>query len=373
MKYSHRERVEAAINLEEPDRVPIYVNTITVKAYAKLRSYLGLSNVEIKRALLSYDAALHEDFLWALDVDFRGVGLRIPAKRLPGRYVEDWWGVIWKDSGDMVYVAKHPLKDAKTVEDIENYPKWPNPNDPKLIEGVREIAKKLYEETDYAIFCGAAGSIFHRYAHLRGFKQWLLDMRLNPELYKALADKILEIVLEATLNLLNEVADYVVWIYFGDDMGTETEPFMSVKMYREFVKPWFCKLVKTIKKEFPKVKFNYHCHGAVFQLIPEFIDCGIDILNPILPQEKGNDPIKLKKTFGNKICFQGGIDVERIIPFGTLSEVEKHVKEVISILAPGGGYIFGLQHIRENTPPENAIMAYRLALKYGKYPIASTL
>lgn len=374
-----RERVELTINLKEPDRVPIYVNTITDKAYVRLCKHLGLESVEVRHGLISHDAILSEKFLEILNVDFRSIGINVDVGResmggwrikyLPGGLVEDWYGVKWKDTGHMFYPVYHPLQYAKTVEDIENYPRWPNPDDPNIIEGKYKMAKKLYEETDYALVCSAAEMLFHRYAFLRGFKQWFLDMKLNPELYKALADKILEIGLRATLNLLNEVGDYVVWIWIADDMGTQTRPFMSTSEYRKFVKPWFEKYVKSIKKEFPKIKVCYHCHGAVYPLIPEFIDCGIDILNPILPKEKGNDPEKLKRDFGGRLCFHGGIDIQETIPFGTTRDVEEHVKQVIRILAPGGGYIFCLQNIRENAPPENVMTAFKAALKYGKYPI----
>jgi len=362
-----RERVETSLNHEEPDRIPITVNTITDREYKKLCQFLGIKK-EVRHSPLSHDAIIDEKILKRLHVDVRGIGINTMVKHLSNGIVEDWWGVKWKDTGHMFMPMDPPLKKAQNIDEIENYP-WPDPNDPSLIKGKYKQAKELYQRTNYALIAWSGGMLFHRYSFLRGLEQWLLDMKLNPELYRAIADKILEISLTATLNLLNEVGDYVIMVALADDMGTQKAPFISVKDYRKFVKPWFKRYIQAIKRSFPRIKIYYHCHGAVYPLIPDFIDCGVEILNPILPKAKGMQPERLKNEFGDQLSFHGGIDIQETIPFGTVNEVREHVKKVIDVLAPGGGYMFVLQNIRENTPQENIIVAYDTAFKYGKYPI----
>lgn len=252
---------------------------------------------------------------------------------------------------------------------MDKYPHWPDPNDSSLImKDARNIVGKLYENID-GVFYTAVPTIFYRYQHLRGFNQWIIDMKLNPELYRAIAEKILYINLRLTMRSLNEIGEYVDLLVLNDDMGTTVSPFISVEDYRKFVKPYYTRLIETIKKEYSRIKIWYHCHGSIFQLIPDIIDCGVDILNPVLPQAKNMQPERLKKEFGDKLSFDGAIDVQQILPFGSTADVEKHVKKVIKALAPGGGYILRAQIINPITPPENICTLYETALKYGEYQI----
>jgi len=201
---------------------------------------------------------------------------------------------------------------------------------------------------------------------MRGFNKWLLDMKFNPEIYEAIASKICDIRLRLSLNLLKEVGEYADLIQMNDDLGSTNGPFMSIQDFRKFVKPYYERLIRGIKEEYPKIRFWLHSHGAIMKLVPEFIDLGIDVLNPILPGDNMN-PNVLKRKFGRNLCFDGGADVEYVIPFGTVKQVKEHVKEVVEILAPGGGYIFKVQMISNLVSYENLSAAYNTAMEYGRY------
>ena len=139
---------------------------------------------------------------------------------------------------------------------------------------------------------------------------------------------------------------------------------------RRYVKPWFSRYVGEVKKRFPGVKLIYHTCGSVYELIPEFIECGIDVLNPLQPNAKNMNHRRIKREFGDRLCFHGGVDVQRVLPFGTVEEVARHVRKVIEDLAPGGGYILApSQDIHPDVPPENIMAVYETALRYGRYPI----
>jgi uroporphyrinogen decarboxylase len=140
---------------------------------------------------------------------------------------------------------------------------------------------------------------------------------------------------------------------------------MSPDDFRAQIKPYFSDLIGRIKGRYPHIKFYLHCHGQVMDLVPDLIECGVDILNPILPLDN-MDPAVLKREYGDQLCFQGGIDIEHVLPFGSLDEVEYHVTQTLDTLAPGGGYMFKAQAISPVIPYENLSAAYNLALQYKR-------
>jgi uroporphyrinogen decarboxylase len=152
----------------------------------------------------------------------------------------------------------------------------------------------------------------------------------------------------------------------SDDFGWSAAPYMSPADFRRLVKPHYKRLIEGIKSRYPHCKFYMHSHGQIMDIVPDLIECGVDVLNPILPMD-GMDPRRLKRAYGRDLCFHGGIDVEHVLPFGTVDEVCDHVKRVIDILGPGGGYWFKAQVISPVIPPDNVIAAYETALDYGGY------
>lgn len=260
----------------------------------------------------------------------------------------------------MYYPVKSPLAGAKTVREIEEYEGYPSVDIyadqfPKL----RRKAKYLAEETSYVVVCdlGAARAIFHRYAQLRGFSQWLVDAKLNRDIYEALAERVYQCVVDIAKALLNEVGDYLDVVCVSDDMGSQNSSFFSREDYRRFVKPWFKRFLSEIKKVSPRVKILYHCCGSVFNLISEFIDCGVEILNPIQPRARNMSAEALSKEFRGKVCFHGGVDVQVLLPTAKPEEVRAEVRRVFELLGPG--YIIApSHHIQGDVPPENVVAMY---------------
>jgi len=345
-----RERVLLAINHKEPDRIPIFSPNL-IPTYKPLDK-----RIQHFLDTFEFDRLVKLNFI------------KTPSRRrkLAGEVYIDLYGCLFKYKGvGNPYCIYHPLAYVKKIEDVEKF-KWPDPNDPNLLlKNASKMARKISEETEYATAINI-DTLFHRYHALRGFNQWLIDLKLNPGLHKAIADKIYHINLTLTMRLLNEVGEYTDIVMTGDDLGTSTRPYVSLQDFRKHIKPYFKNLIGEIKRSFPHIKFYLHSHGQIMDFIPDLIDCGVDILNPILPLD-GMDPIILKRKYGNQLCFCGGIDVEHILPFGTLADVKKHVKEVIDILAPGGGYIFKVQAISYLISYEKLITAYKIAVEYGRY------
>lgn len=193
-------------------------------------------------------------------------------------------------------------------------------------------------------------------------------MKRNPDFYHALMDKIVGCSIELAKGFYGAVGDYVDIAVFNDDMGWQQGPYLSPQEYKEFVKPWAARYISEVKK-LTKAKMYYHCDGSISPLIDDFVDMGVDILGPVMNEGRDMEPEKLKKRYGDRICFQSGIDTQGVLPLGTVAEVREHVKCVIRGLAPGGGYIFAIEGILPEVPPAQAVAAFETAQEFGKYPI----
>jgi len=367
-----RERVISAVEHKEPDRVPIDFGGVVAGivvgppyGYEALCRSLGIADPEKPQinTRLNCVQNVDERILERFHVDTRHVNIGgEPLQELPNGTFRDSWGLILKPSGLYKSIPDDlaPLRSAATADDIENYPFWPDPRNRAFTKGKRKEAKKLHEETDFAVFShpGYAGRVFHMYAGLRGFDKWLLDMKVDPDFYESFATKITDVAIEVSRAFYDEVGDYTDVAVYYDDMGMQTGGFVSLNDYRKFVKPFTARYVKAVKK-MTKAKFFYHTCGSVYSYVNDFAEIGIDILNPIQPLAKNMSPEMLKKEFGRKICFHGGIDEQRLLPFGKKSEVRRSVKRTVEILSPGGGWIMAPAHnIQPDAPPENIVAMY---------------
>lgn len=378
-----RERVLTACSFKEPDRVPIdfggLISTILDAGpygYRALAKYLGIRDYEkpavayILNSVANVDERIYKRF----HVDFRHVfppNAEGPITRHPDGTLTVIHGIRFKPLGNYYNPFDFPLGNATNPKDIENYPNWANPLDPYYQNGTEDTLKHLKEETDYAVYalCGYWGMLGHSYAFLAGFDKFISDMVINPEFYKALMEHILHLNVTWINEYFGRLGDYPDVILIGDDMGAQDGPFMSVEMFRKFVKPYMRDLIRAIRKN-SKAKIKLHSCGSVYKLIPEFMDIGVDILNPIQPLAKDMAPEKLKKEFGNKIVLHGGIDEQRLLAFGTKEEVIEGTKRYLDILAPGGGYIAAASHnIEPETKPEVVVAMYDTIYEYGRYPI----
>lgn len=346
-----RERVLLAVNHQEPDRLPVFKPNI-IPTYEPFEDRV-------------------QSFLDTFEFDrLAGLGgiVNGPSSRrdLPDETFEDGYGCRFKYMGvGGAYCVHHPLAGAQTVEDVERFD-WPNVDRDDLIApDAREKATQIRKRGDYATAMGVE-TLFHRYHYLRGFGGWMMDLKLNPGVHYAIADHIHHINSTMAMRLLEEVGDYTDIVTTGDDFGHSTASYMSPADFATHIKPYYQDLIGRIKGRFPHIKVYLHSHGQIMDLVPDLIDCGVDILNPILPLDN-MDPVRLKRDFGRELAFEGGIDIEHVLLFGTIEEAREHVRRVIDILAPGGGYLFKAQAISRLIPYDNLVTAYDLALTYGRY------
>jgi len=263
-------------------------------------------------------------------------------------------------------ISHHPLAET-TVEDIADYP-FPKGDDPRRFTGVREQALRLRDETPYAICTGISGVVYEFCWYMRGLERWFLDTIENPEFCDALLEQILKFWLDFETGFMNAVGDIVDVVMIGDDLAGQQGPLFSTDFYKKFVKPRQKKLIQHIKS-LTNVKIWYHTCGSCVPLIPELIDNGVDILNPVQISAVGMDANALKKRFGKDIVFWGGgCDSQHVLPFASPEDVKEDVRKNVEIFKPGGGYIFNNVHnIQADVPAENIVAMHDAAYEYGFY------
>ena len=262
-------------------------------------------------------------------------------------------------------MSKAPLEGSHvSVLELKKY-KWPDPTDPNKIKGLKEEAQRLREQTDYALVLSLPGRLISFGQSLRGFGLWLEDLVINQKFACGLLDIGLEIQMELCKRMLQAVGNCVDVVYFRDDYGIQTGPIISPDLYRNIFKPRQKKLFSFIKAK-TDAKILLHSCGSVYKFIGDFIDAGIDALNPIQVSAADMDTKKLKREFGNKIAFWGAVDTQRVLPFGTRNDVKKEVKGRIDDLGPGGGFILASVHnIQADVPPENIVAFFETGKEYG--------
>jgi uroporphyrinogen decarboxylase len=376
-----RERVLTALNHQEPDRVPIDLGQaagdgITACAYGNLIRHLGLKKRSFRiNNKMAQTVFVDEDILKRFRVDFRRVDLGPPDNWKDEPVGEDGyrdeWGVVrTRPKGGYYYdLADSPIKED-SLSALERH-SWPNPDDPGRYQGLRERARQLHQETDYAIVLQTNCSFFLRCAELRGWENFYMDLAGNPEFACALMDRYLDIRLSIAERALQEVEDNIdIVMVSTDDLGMNDRTLISPKMYRELIKP---RQERTFKffKEKTRAKRFYHCDGAVYPFIEDFIEIGVEALNPIQVSAAGmGNTQKLKKNFRNRISFWGAIDTHHILPQGTQQEVYKEVHRRILDLGPGGGYVVcSVHNIQPEVPPENVVAMFDAAHDLGQYPL----
>ena len=376
-----RERALRAVNHQEPDRIPVDMGgllvTINAHTYPDLLRYLGLEDGGAD-AMISPEWSVvlkpAEAVLECFGIDFRRVWLGAPQQFRPvvdpvrGTLVDEW-GLTWQKIGDYMEMVQPPLRNV-TLRRIKDYP-FPDPADPGRYEGVEEWARRLYRETEYCVVAGhSMYGVFELGCWLCGFDEFMMNLVADRSLVTTLMDRVLEIQKAIMGRYLDIVGPYVQIIETADDLGQQRGPMISPKLYRSLIKPYHKEYVQYLKTKAPHAKVFMHSCGSVFDLIPDLIDVGIDILNPVQPRAAKMEPWRLKAAFGRDLTFHGGIDVQAVLPHGSQSEVEAYVRDTIAGLARGGGYILGGSHnIQVDVPPANVVAMYRSALRYGTYPL----
>lgn len=360
-----RERVNIALSHQEPDRVPIdYWATKEIET--KLLKHFGFSG--------------REEILREFDVDFRYIeGPKYIGPELPVHddgCVEDHWGVprvhvdVGSDDSAGAYreVIDFPLEKVGTLEEIRDYPKWPSP-DLFDFECVREQAAEARSTGKVVVF---VGDRMNRCAQLkpamyiRGIEQILLDFVLNPDIAEYIFTRITEFYMEYALRTFEAAGDNLDILLTGDDFGTQNGMFVSPDMWRQFLRPGFKAFIDLGKQYGYKVA--HHTCGSVRPIIPDMIDCGLDILNPIQPEAYDMDHSELNRLFGDRLSFHGSISIQQTLPFGTPDDVRNEVKKRMETLAPDGGFIFCTAHnFQADTPVENILTLFEAYHEFGRY------
>lgn len=416
-----RERVLTALQHCEPDRVPIDLGGmrstgVHAIAYNRLKAHLGLDGqparvFDIAQQLAEPEEAIRRRFhvdviaLHRLEVDY---GLRNPpdpeissevngpawqpwtlpdgspalisSEFQPVRQADGGWAVFDKDGERIAYMPQggyyffqthHPLATATTPEEIEAYALsqrgqsiWRLISDEEL-DFLRRQARHLYKHTDYAIIGGFGGNILEWGQSLRGWDQFLVDLIDHRGLAEYLMDRMTEVHLTNLSRYLDAVGEYIQIIQMGDDLGTQHGPQMSPQMYRELIKPRHQRIYQAAKAR--GVYVFLHSCGSIYKLIPDLIEAGVDILNPVQTSAAEMEPARLKAEFGNHVTFWGGgCDTQRVLPNCTPDEVRADVRQRLEIFAPGGGYVFNQVHnIQPDVPPENVVAMFDTAYTRG--------
>ena len=394
-----RERILTALQHKEADRVPLDLGAmlstgITGMAYNKLKSYLRVRDGRTRMYDLGQQLAEPEtEILERIGADVLPLFVSNPKRWKPSTLPDgspcevpegfnpetlpDGSQVLRDGQGHIVsqmpkdgyyYDSVYfPLAGVSTVEELDQYPSY-SPIDETTLADLRERAKHLYENTEYALMLNGGGGIYEPAQGLRGWGAFMMDLAGDPAFAGALLDRLVDANIQRLEQILPAVEGYVQVIQVGDDLGMQDGPQLSPRLYRKVIKPRHQRLYRYIKEHSSAYLFLHTC-GSVYPFIPDFIEMGVDILNPVQVSAKNMDSKRLKQEFGKDIVFWGGgCDTQQVLPFGTPAEVREEVKRRIGDLAPGGGFVFNQVHnIQVGVPPENIVAMYDAVRECGAY------
>jgi uroporphyrinogen decarboxylase len=380
-----RERVLTALDHREPDRVPIVIGAsnatgLKMRPYRRVAELIGVEPSD--RYIYDWPelgtALPDEATLRRLGSDVRPVFDAFPTwlrERHAGRgphepFIDDWGsGQVELDDGTW-FPGIHPLADATTIDAIERYP-WPDMDDPSRVAHVHEAAARIRAEGEYAVMA-TPWLLFplERAFAMQGLDAFLANMALEPEFAEALLRRIAELCTQLMGHFLDALGPDVDIVKIGDDLGTEQSLLMSPAMYRRILKPIHAAYIESIRER-TKARIFFHSCGDVSALLDDFVEIGVDILNPVQTSTGGlADLSGLKRRYGDRLSFCGAIDTKRILPDGTPEQVRAEVRRVIGELAPGGGYLLAAVHtIMNEVPPENILAMVDEAREAGRYPL----
>lgn len=344
----HRDRVLTTLHHQAPDRCPMQVS-FTPEFAERLRADLRIESAALHNPhgggnTYVLERTLGEDML------LTSVGWANSYYQAPETYIDEW-GIGWKSieyttpfgSGRYTEIASHPLADEAAIDRYVS----PDPLRPELYTDSARVIKEYKDE--YWIVGVTVTTIFETAWALRGYERLMSDMALQPDL----ADRILEIPYQFHLTAAKKLVELGVdMIWTGDDVGAQHAMLISPRMWRRFFKPRMANFIASLKAINPAVKVAYHSDGNILPIIPDLIEIGLDILNPVQPACM--DPVQLKKEFGQHLCFWGSIDEQYTLPFGTPDTVRREVLQRLATLGKDGGLILGpTHHVQLDTPMEN--------------------
>ncbi len=368
---SHKERVNKAIAFEKPDKTPCDFAAVP-EIWKKLGEYFGTQDREIileylgvDCRIISYDSFCKNPYISNNAMDENTAMERSSTGGMWRHQVaddsnRDIWGAHRKkvktEFGFYDEFATYPLEKVETLEDIKEY-SWPQPEWWDFSD-IRKVISDLNKKVEYNIRY-RVGSVFETAWSLYGFEKFLLDFAMRPEFPIYMMERISQIHCKNLKSVLEKAADMIDIIYFYDDIAAQNSLMISPQMYEDYVKPFHSDIIK-IAKEYDK-PVMIHCCGAIYPLIEEFINMGINILNPIQPLSPNMDPETLARKFSGRIAFHGGIDIQQLLPNGSTDEVKSQVELNKKILGKNGGYILAASHhIQADTSIENVLAMYNI-------------
>lgn len=353
-----RERFLKTIFKQHPDRPAVFAN-FTPQVAEKMSKEMGAPYEEPLDSLLSTRIS-HTELLLKLGNDAVGIAACAPSGNPTATdekgIITNEWGMKFINKGLYNEFIEYPLAHAQTVQDIEQY-SFPDPFAPGRFDEAKKAVDRFGD--DYGIIADLETSIFETAWYLTGMEKFFMDLMLEPPYLNALLDKIMHINIETGKELIRMGADF---IWCGDDFGSQNSLIMDIDTWRHHFKPRMKFMFQEFRKTNPDIKIAWHTCGAVRPLIPEFIELGIDFLNPIQPLAAGMEPKALQKDFGDSISFFGGICVQDLMPNGTPQQIKEEVKRRVKIHGEAGYIIAPAHNIQDDTPVEN-ILAFFEAVK----------
>jgi uroporphyrinogen decarboxylase len=397
-----RERVRAAIRHREPDQVPVDLGAtpssgISVIAYNNLKHYLGLTNGHTRVYDVVQQLAQPEDVIldrFGIDVIDIGRAFNTADRDWYDITVSDgsraqypaWFHPVQQEDGswhayteDGAFIAKMPVGatffDQTYFPYLDGYPDdfsglpdemsrvhwaalvhspWDNAGQPDYWQQLRERAQRLKAQSDRALMIVCGCNLFEWGTFLRRIDNFLMDLVADPLNVERLLDALMEQHLPTLAKTCEAVGDIADVLRFGDDLGMDSGPFMRPEIYRKLFKPRHAMLCDYVKKHSSMHTFLHTC-GSIYKLMPDLIEAGYDVLNPVQTNAKDMDPARLKREFGRDVTFWGGgADTRTVLNRAAPAEVKAHVKQRLEIFAPGGGFVFNPVHnILPDVPPEN--------------------
>jgi len=412
---THRERVLAAVNHKEPDRVPIDQGSmrssgIMAIAYNRVKKHLGITGGETYMYDLVQQLAQPEQ--WFLDrfhVDAVDLGRACfsPEKCRPwvlpdgSEAVVPAWFQPDRVNGDLIFRDASGLAIGKMPEGalyidqcywplsgedgLDNYepleekmqqviwagipsPPYEEPLTDERIDEIAALARHLYETTDYAIVLSIGCNLFEWSQMLFGMENLYLYVAGEKKRLAKFLDRLTEHHMEFLSRLLPKVKGYVQFLVVGDDLGMQSGPQLSPASYRELFFPRHKKMYEYAKKLSGAHIFMHNC-GGIYPMIPSLIEAGVEVLNPVQTSARNMEPERLKKEFGRDITFWGGgCDTQQTLIHGTPEQVREDVKRRLDVFMPGGGFVWNQVHnVLADVPPENVVAMLDAAYEFGKY------
>jgi uroporphyrinogen decarboxylase len=371
---THKERLRVALSHGQPDTVPIdfggTVNSsIVVEGYEQLKKHFGVATESRICQRMTRIVEVDEPILRALNIDtravFTGAPMRENEQESGPRSYRDIWGIerIKPEHSFYYDQTSFPLAGEITISDVMNYP-WPDPDDPNIVQGMKERVTWIRENTDCAAILRVPAPFVHTSQYLRGFEDWYSDVASNANVLEILFDAILDVTMQIAKRVLRDVGQEVDVIVCGDDLGMQQGLQMHPDYYRRVIKPRHARYFRQIHDLSP-AKFLFHSCGSVVRILDDLIDIGVDALNPVQVSAKGMDPGELKKTYRNRLAFWGAIDTQHVLPYGSVEDVKNEVERRIEQLGEGGGFVLAAVHnIQPDVPVENIRAMFRHAREY---------